>query len=154
MRCKNPLTKCTVALRGCKMTLAQEDAEFVEHASYWADKLVHWESKGPGDYENARRRLARRIGVPFATLWALRYRKPKFISPAKYKRIGGAFHDLRGKFDEASEKASASFRQALFQSADALESRANALDCEAETADREADALDREADALNRGLKP
>lgn len=146
--------RCKSFLRSCKMTFAQEDAEFVENAARWADSLTHWESRGPGDYENARRRVARALGVPFATLWALRYRKPKFISPAKYRRIGEAFYDLRSKCGEAGEQAKDSVRQVLLRAADAFESNAAQMDCEAEAASRKADALDREADAINRTLKP
>jgi hypothetical protein len=50
---------------------------YVEQARGWASQLVRSEIVGPGDLENAMRRIEAKYGVPYSTLWALRYRKPK-----------------------------------------------------------------------------
>jgi hypothetical protein len=52
----------------------------VYQAKGWADSLVRAESRGPGDTENAMRRIEQMWGVPYGVLWALRYRPPKDIS--------------------------------------------------------------------------
>lgn len=51
----------------------------VDSAANMARDLVQREARGPGDLENAMRRIEARYGVPYATLWSLRYRKPKDI---------------------------------------------------------------------------
>lgn len=48
-------------------------------ASEIARRLVQAESRGPGDTENAMRRISSRWGVPFTFLWSLRYRPPADI---------------------------------------------------------------------------
>jgi len=62
-------------------------ASFVEHASLLAEKMVVRESRGPGDTDNAMRRLGVRYGVPYQDLWKLRYRKPKEIAAHVYLAI-------------------------------------------------------------------
>ena len=57
----------------------------------WANALVQRESRGPGDTENAMRRLEARYGVPFSTLWILRYRPPKDIYVGVYERLKAAY---------------------------------------------------------------
>jgi hypothetical protein len=52
------------------------DAAYVDEAADWARRLTQAEARGPGDIENAWRRLETRYGVSFHTWWALRYRKP------------------------------------------------------------------------------
>ena len=142
--------RCKVFLRSCKLSsFAHDDAGLVEEAAQWAAHLVHEESRGPGDYENARRTVARKIGVPFAALWALRYRPPKNISPAKYLRIGGAYHDLcrcRGTEPEAKTWLG----QALLCAVRAATSLSIEMDSQAEAHEREAAAIEREANALCR----
>lgn len=66
--CKNPL-------RMTQMTNAD-----VMQARDYADELLRWETRGPGDTENAMRRLANRYALPFGKWWALRYRPPKEIA--------------------------------------------------------------------------
>jgi hypothetical protein len=41
-----------------------------------ARELVRRECRGPGDTENAMRRLATRYGLPWRLFWSLRYRPP------------------------------------------------------------------------------
>lgn len=67
----------------CKKPLRSEQnmsaVEYVSQASEWANDLVRNEMRGPGDLDRAMRRVERKSGVPYAKLWALRYRKPKDI---------------------------------------------------------------------------
>jgi hypothetical protein len=67
------------------------DAVYVEEASQWACLLINRESKGSGDTENAMRRIEARYGIPFATLWSLRYRRPKAIVTSLYFRLHAAY---------------------------------------------------------------
>lgn len=66
-------------------------ASFVEHASLLAGKMVARESRGPGDTDNAMRRLENSYGIPYAALWALRYRKPKSVAVEVYAAIVCAY---------------------------------------------------------------
>lgn len=78
---------CKKFLRDSQMS----DAVYVEQASGWARALVRRESQGPGDTENAMRRIEARYGVPFAALWALRYRHPKGVLASIYFRLHAAY---------------------------------------------------------------
>lgn len=51
----------------------------VKDAQEWAAELVHHESRGNGDTENAMRRLETSYGIPWRTFWNLRYRPPVSI---------------------------------------------------------------------------
>ncbi|MGV7034879.1 hypothetical protein [Methylobacterium symbioticum] len=62
----------------------------VARGQFFADDLIRWESRGPGDTANAMRRLAQRSAVPFAKLWALRYRPPKAIASHVLARLAAA----------------------------------------------------------------
>ena len=63
----------------------------VEQAASWARELTRREVRGPGDLENAWRRLEARYGVPVNTFWQLRYRRPKDIVASLYFRLSGAY---------------------------------------------------------------
>ncbi len=67
------------------------DAAYVEQAAEWANALVIRESRGPGDTENAMRRIEQRYGVPFNSLWSLRYRRPKNIVVGLFARLHAAY---------------------------------------------------------------
>lgn len=67
------------------------DAAFVQDAKMHASLLVRIESRGPGDTDNAMRRLEQKYGIPYWTLWALRYRLPKIIAPEAFCRIKAAY---------------------------------------------------------------
>jgi hypothetical protein len=67
------------------------DAAFVEQASAWARDLTNRESRGPGDIENAWRRLEARYGIPTSVFWSLRYRKPKGVFVGVYSRLHAAY---------------------------------------------------------------
>jgi hypothetical protein len=78
---KNPL-------RGKQMSDA---ALHVDRAVLWARSLTQTESRGPGDLENAWRRLESRYGVSARTFWSLRYRRPKEIASHVYLRLLAAY---------------------------------------------------------------
>ena len=66
---------------------------FVGNARDWANELVRRESRGPGDYENAMRRLENRYGIPWQTFWRLRHRPPKDIFVSIYVRLQAAYQN-------------------------------------------------------------
>ena len=68
---------------------------YIETASDMAKSLVNRETRGPGDLDNAMRRVETKYGVPYATLWALRYRKPKDIMISAFMRITEAYEAQR-----------------------------------------------------------
>ena len=70
---------------GAKMTGA------VLNAREWATDLVRRETRGPGDTENAMRRLETRYGIPWRTFWTLRYRPPTDLLVSVYEKIGAAY---------------------------------------------------------------
>ena len=98
-------------LKGRKMGAA----EYVDQASSWAEKLVLRETRGPGDLSNAMRRLATRLGVPYAAFWALRYKPPKSIDAHIYF----AFKEAAAEQEEAAanEYADIASRLARLESA-------------------------------------
>lgn len=57
---------------------------FVEQSRAWARDLVNADVRGPGDLDNAMRRVEARWGIPFAALWSLRYRPPKDVGASVY----------------------------------------------------------------------
>ena len=63
---------------------------YLDRAASWADWMVTKESRGAGDLDNARHRVARRHGVPYSTFFALRWRKPKCPH-----RIRGIYEQMR-----------------------------------------------------------
>jgi hypothetical protein len=76
------------SLQGKQMSDA---AAHVEQAAAWAKTLTQSESRGPGDLENAWRRLESRYGVSTQTFWSLRYRRPKEIASHIYLRLLTAY---------------------------------------------------------------
>lgn len=64
---------------------------FVSNAQEWANELVRMNSRGPGDYENAMRRLEGRYGISWQTFLRLRYGRIKDISASIYTRINAAY---------------------------------------------------------------
>ena len=64
-------------------------------ASEIARRLVQAESRGPGDTENAMRRISSRWGVPFTFLWSLRYRPPADILMRPYRLLISAYEAER-----------------------------------------------------------
>lgn len=70
---------------GAKMSAA------VSHARDRATKLIQRESRGPGDTENAMRRLEARYGIPWRTFWSLRYRPPSDLFVSVYQQLWAAY---------------------------------------------------------------
>ncbi len=75
-------------LDGTKMSNADVDI-----ARNMASELVQRESRGPGDLENAMRRIEQKYGIPYSMLWRLRYRQPADILCGIYRRIQAAYRD-------------------------------------------------------------
>lgn len=49
-------------------------AQMLAEARAWADELTAMEITGPGDLDPAWRRIETRYGIPYSTLWSLKYR--------------------------------------------------------------------------------
>lgn len=96
---------------------------FVQEARHWARELCREESRGPGDYSNAMRRIARKASVPFGLLWNLHYRVPKTISAHLYASLGAFYVDeqhRRYSEEKANIVATTSLGRALLSAAAAL----------------------------------
>jgi hypothetical protein len=63
----------------------------VTDARAWANELVRRESRGPGDMQNAMRRLANRYGMPWRTFWQLRYDPPRDVVVGVYLQLKAAY---------------------------------------------------------------
>lgn len=68
-----------------------EKVSCVTEAQGWANKLVARESRGPGDMENAMRRLETRYGIPWRTFWSFKYRPPTDVFVRVYLQIRLAY---------------------------------------------------------------
>lgn len=81
--------------------------ETVDDAKRMAMEMAKHEMSGPGDFLEAMRRVAERIGVPYGTFWNLRYRKPKEIATHEYIGIFAEYaknkHKYRAERDEVAE---------------------------------------------------
>lgn len=79
-----------MAKRLCRIMTGIADAQA------WANKLLQplqqlGEARGPGDMENAMRRLEARYGVPWRTFWQLRYRPPADVFVGVYLSLKAAY---------------------------------------------------------------
>jgi hypothetical protein len=70
---------------------AMNEAAIVDDARLLWRSLVTRESRGPGDTDNAMRRLARRHGLDYGALWSLRYRPPKAVLAGFYLSLRSAY---------------------------------------------------------------
>jgi hypothetical protein len=73
----------------CKKSLRVQQmnpSAFVDHTAEMNRQLVNGECRGPGDLENAMRRVEQRWGIPFSVSWAFRYRRPKTVAADIYAR--------------------------------------------------------------------
>lgn len=68
-------------------------ATFVAEAGKLANAMVQREMRGPGDLDNAMRRVEAKFGVPYQSLWNLRYRPPKEIAAHVYAGILNAYDE-------------------------------------------------------------
>lgn len=74
-----------------KFFLHQPDCGGVEQARKLHNDLVAREMRGPGDTENAMRRLEARFGLDFGKQWSLRYRRPRSIAVDFFTDLRGAW---------------------------------------------------------------
>jgi hypothetical protein len=76
-----------------KFELQMSDAVYIDRAVTWSKDLTRMKSRGPGDVENAMRRVEREYGIDYGFLWSLRYRRDqlKVISVSVYERIAAAY---------------------------------------------------------------
>lgn len=63
----------------------------IADARSWANDLVRRECRGPGDLENAMRRLEARYGIPWRTFWTLKYRAPHDVFVGVYLKLRAAY---------------------------------------------------------------
>ena len=106
-------------------------SEYVDDASDWAKAIVLAETSCAGDYGNAMRRVARRLGIPHSLLWNLHYRPPKSIPADAFEALGTKYADeqKRRHQGEANEyHARTALGSLLLRGADALDRAADALD--------------------------
>jgi hypothetical protein len=76
-----------------KKGLPMSDAAYLDQAAGWSKDLTRMKARGPGDTENAMRRIQREYGIDYGFLWSLRYRRGrlKTISHSIYERIAAAY---------------------------------------------------------------
>lgn len=79
----------------CLRKHQMSDVAYVQQAASWAEDLLGWESRGPGDTDNAMRRLSRKTGVSYATYWKLRYRRPKDLGVSVFFKLQAAYEAVR-----------------------------------------------------------
>lgn len=65
----------------------------VSEAQMWASHMVPRESRGPGDTENAMRRLEARYGIPWRVFWNLRYRTPADVMVGLWRQLHAAYEN-------------------------------------------------------------
>lgn len=65
----------------------------VEIAADYANRMIEREARGPGDTENAMRRIEATTGIGYWSLWSLRYRRRdlKTIAADQFQRIRNAY---------------------------------------------------------------
>ena len=63
-------------------------------ATGYVKRMVQRESRGPGDIDNAMRRIEQRYGLPFWSLWHLRKGKAKTCDASLYARVRAAYLDM------------------------------------------------------------
>ena len=80
-----------------------------DDAASKARKLVGCETRGPGDQEAALHRIETMYGLPYWSMWAWLYRKPKEVGAAFYLRLNAALEDQaekqRAKYESESRTA-------------------------------------------------
>ncbi len=69
------------------------DAAYLDQAALWSKDLTRMKARGPGDTENAMRRVEREYGIDYGFLWSLRYRRERLrtISISVYEGIRAAY---------------------------------------------------------------
>jgi hypothetical protein len=79
----------------CKKDLPMSDAAYLDQAAVWSKDLTRMKARGPGDTENAMRRVEREYGIEYGFLWSLRYRRDRLrtISISAYESIRAAYRE-------------------------------------------------------------
>lgn len=67
------------------------DVSVGDIAAGWANEMVRFESRGPGDMDGAMRRVARRHGLSYSLFWKLRYRRPDDLMASAYFALRDAY---------------------------------------------------------------
>lgn len=57
-------------------------------------EMVQREARGPGDLENAMRRLEAKYGLSYWWQWNLRYKRPERVEPGFAQRLQLAYFDM------------------------------------------------------------
>ena len=80
-------------MRPKKFLNTEQPMSSVEIAADYANRMIERESRGPGDTEEAMRRIEAKTGVGYWTLWSLRYRRRdlKTIAADQFQRIRTAY---------------------------------------------------------------
>jgi hypothetical protein len=76
-----------------KKVLPMSDAAYLDQAAAWSKDLTRMKARGPGDTENAMRKIEREYGIDYGFLWSLRYRRDRLrtISISVYEGIRAAY---------------------------------------------------------------
>ena len=76
-----------------KKDLKMSDTAYLDQAAVWSKDLTRMKARGPGDTENAMRRIEREYGIDYGFLWSLRYRRDRLrtISISVYEGIRAAY---------------------------------------------------------------
>ncbi|MBB3808781.1 hypothetical protein [Pseudochelatococcus contaminans] len=100
----------------------------VDRASSWSHELVMRESRGPGDYQNAMKRVGRKTGVGYSLLWSLRYRPPKDLPTSAFLRLWRAWETVRENQMRALEHDFARTRAEAGDEHDSIVATSHVLD--------------------------
>lgn len=76
---------------GARISCGGRMTETAATARSWANELLRRESRGPGDMENAMRRLETRYGIPWRIFWTMRYRPPTDVLTGVFVKLGAAY---------------------------------------------------------------
>jgi len=113
-------------VRKKSLRLEQKRMSSIDLAKGWASDLIRREARGPGDLDNAMRRLEVCYGVPYSTWWSLRYRPPKDMLLTVFERLRDAYRAecerqiKRLEHDITITKAIAGDNHAAIRAAEAL----------------------------------
>jgi hypothetical protein len=87
------ITQPWMVLQMCKKALPMSDVAYLDQAARWSRDLTRMKSRGPGDTDNAMRRIGREYGIDYRFLWSLRYRRDrlKIMSVSVYHKLHAAY---------------------------------------------------------------
>jgi len=74
-----------------KPRLEFEQMSSVDLAAEYCDRMVKREATGPGDVEDAMRRLEAKTGINYWTIWGFRYRRPKTVAVHVFQQVRNAY---------------------------------------------------------------